>query len=282
MSQPICIYSFGEVTHRADWNFKVSGSLFWRIYLISEGEAEMNIYGKRHRLSSGHLYLIPAFVPHEDILEGEFRHFYLHFRLDDPYLNRITDKFDLAFEIPSTPLLKDIFGRFAELLPGFELHSSFPQVYEREKSYIAWTTRYENLPTAERMETEGYVRVLLSSFIRQSHRRPAVKNPRVARGRWFIDTNFGNPISIDSVASEVGMRTESFIRAFKQEFHQTPNSYLSEKRINKAKDLLLLTSLTIKEISAACGFRDPSYFCQAFKRNTSASPGEFRRGGVMQ
>lgn len=282
MSQPICIYSFGDVTHHSDWNFKVSGSLFWRIYLLTEGEAEMNIYGERRLLSPGHLYLIPAFVPHEDILDGEFRHFYLHFRLDDPYLNRITGKFDLAFEIPATPLLKDIFGRLAELLPGFELHTAFPQVYEREKSYITWTTRYENLPPSERIEAEGLVRVLLSSFIRESHRRPTVKNPRVAKGREFIDNNFKYPISIDSVASEVGMRTESFIRAFKLEFHQTPNSYLSEKRINKAKDLLLLTSLTIKEISAACGFRDPSYFCQAFKRNTSASPGEFRRGGVIQ
>jgi len=239
----------------------------------------VRIYGRLHELRPGYFYLIPAFVAHEDILRGTFTHQYLHFRLDDSYLLRIIDEYEPTFEIPGTPLLRDIFDRIAELCRGFELETDLPQAYEKKSSYIYWSQRYDNMSLPSKIEIGGYIRILLSSFISHSKKRQPVKNPRVAQGRLFMDRYFSEPIIIEEVAGHVGMRAESFIRAFRQEYNRTPHAYLMEKRINRAKNLLLLSSKSVKEVAGACGFKDSSYFCLMFKKYVSLSPGEFRRGG---
>lgn len=276
MSQTVCIYNFGEVLHRDDWNFRVAGSVFWRIYNVIEGNAKVRIYDRLHDLRPGYFYMIPAFVAHEDILKGTFLHRYLHFRLDDAYLSDMLDGYDLAFEIPASPLLTGIFDRISVLCEGFELETPLPQVYENKSSYLFWSQRYDNLSLAERMELGGYIKVLLSMFMQCSVMRKPASNPRVNKGKVFIDKKFGEPITIEDVACHVGMRPESFIRAFRHEYNRTPYSYLMEKRINRAKNLLLLSTKSIKEITHDCGFRDQSHFCMVFKKATSTTPGRFR------
>lgn len=281
MSQTACIYNFGEAVHDNDWNFKISGSLFWRVYHVLEGNASVRIHGMINDLRPGYFYMIPAFAAHEDILRGSFRHQYLHFRLDDPLLSGLLDEYELIFEIPETKVLTDTFHRISELCAGFELESALPQEYERKTSYIYWTKRYESLGISERLELGGCIRVVLAEFIRKSKMRRRVRNPRVAQGRLFMDRHFCDPVIIEDVVTHVGMRPESFTRAFRKEYNRTPYAYLLEKRLNKAKNLLLLTAMSVKEVAMACGFRDVSYFCMVFKKNTSASPGEFRRGGGL-
>lgn len=276
MSQIACIYNFGEVLHRDNWNFKIPGSVFWRIYHVIDGSAKVRIYGRVQELRPGYFYIIPAFVAHEDILYGSFLHRYLHFRLDDTYLSDMMDKYDLAFEIPSSPLLINILDRISVLCEGFELETPLPQDYENKSSYLFWSQRYDNLPLAVRMELGGHIKVLLSVFLQHSVVRKPASNPRVSKGRAFLDKRYGDPVTIDDVSRYVEMCPESFIRAFRQEYNRTPYSYLMEKRINRAKDLLLLSTKSIKEISHECGFRDQSHFCMMFKRATSTTPARFR------
>lgn len=279
MSQCVCIYNIGKVHIKNDWNYKISGSLFWRIYYIHEGNAHVRIYDDLHVLKPDHLYLIPAYTPHEDILKGSFTHTYLHFKLDDTALNNTLEQYELCFEIPANKLLVDALSAIQNICPGFELETSLPQAYEIKQSYIYWSQRYDNLPIHNRLEIAGLIRILLAAFIAGSNKRSPVKNPRAEKGRVFINNNFSDPISVNDVANHIGMRPESFIRVFKSEFHRTPFDYLLEKRLNKAKSLLMLSSLSVKEIASSCGFHDNSYFCATFRKATSLSPGAFRKSG---
>lgn len=279
MSHTACIYNFGRVVHHDDWNFKVPGSVFWRIYRVLQGTASVHIYGRLHTLRPGFLYMIPAFTPHEDILTGTFTHEYFHFRLDDPHVIETTDNFNLTFEAPSTPLTDAVFDRLAELCPGFELETPQTRDYEKQSSYIRWSARYKSLPVTTQTELGACVRMLLAHFMSHSPQRLPASNPRVARGKSFIDSRAGHEIMIEDAAAYAGMRPESFARAFRKAYNRTPHDYLMEKRINKAKSLLLLTAMSVKEIATACGFGDSSYFCLLFRRHTSMSPGTFRRHG---
>lgn len=278
MSHTASIFNFGRVVHDHDWNFIVPGSVFWRMYRVISGEAEVFIYGNGHRIKSGYLYMIPAFVAHEDRLSGVFEHEYIHFRLDDPLVSSLFDGRRIAFEIPLTPCADIAFTRIGELCRGFELETPVPQKYEKKSSYMYWSQRYESLSIESRIEIGGCIRILLSDFMRHSVPSDSCDNPRVVRGKVYMDNNFSNPIIIEDVAREAGMKPESFTRAFRKFFGRTPLSYLNERRINSAKNLLLLSSLSVKEISAKCGFGDVSYFCQAFRKNTSMTPGQFRKG----
>jgi two-component system response regulator YesN len=67
-----------------------------------------------------------------------------------------------------------------------------------------------------------------------------------------------------------------FSAVFSQEAHQTFKEYLTEIRINKAKELLRMTTLRSADIAYQVGYNDPHYFSSVFKRNTGLSPIEFR------
>lgn len=277
MAQSLCVFNFGEVVHTDDWNFKVPGSVFWRLYRVTSGTARVRLSDVTHILSPGHLYIIPAFTTHEDMLAGTFTHQYLHFRIEDGPLRDLLESYELPFEIADDCLSSAIFSRLASLCRGFELETSIPSRYEKKSSYIYWTKRYMALPVNERFEIDNCVRLLLSAFINAGRRTVVAENPDLRRVKNHIDSRFMEPISIGQLADMAGMRPESFIRAFGKTFRQSPHSYIISKRVNEAKSLLLLTTLSIKEISARTGFSNVSYFCLIFRKHTSMTPGAFRR-----
>ena len=276
MSQ-FCIYNFGHIVHHADWNFKIPGSVFWRVYLMLEGVAEVVIYDRAYTLRPGHLYLIPAFTTHEDRSESTFTHEYIHFRVEDPSLESLLNSYSFVFELPATPLTVEAFGRVRELCPGYILENCVPSNYEKKSSYQYWTSRYNALPQNVRFEIEGCVRVILAHFMNNSPLKKEGIRPEVIKLQALLDRHYCDDISISDLASQAGLRAESFIRAFRQGYNVTPHAYIMMRRINEAKNLLLLTSLSVKEIAARVGFSDPSYFGAVFRRHTSMTPNRFRR-----
>jgi len=68
-----------------------------------------------------------------------------------------------------------------------------------------------------------------------------------------------------------------FARAFKQSEGLTPHGLVLERRLAKARELLIRTSLSLSEIASAVGFADQSHFTRRFREVVGASPGQFRR-----
>lgn len=91
----------------------------------------------------------------------------------------------------------------------------------------------------------------------------------------FIDSHFNVPLSLADVASECGVSETHLSHLFSEHLNTGFSSYISEKRIAKAKELLL-TQLSIKEISAEIGFQDQNYFTRLFRKITGQTPSEFR------
>jgi len=79
-----------------------------------------------------------------------------------------------------------------------------------------------------------------------------------------------------------GMSYSSFRRLFKQFTGLAPNQYLLDLKIGKARNLLINTSLQIKQISDACGFENHFYFSRIFKRRTNLSPLSYRKKFVAK
>lgn len=73
-------------------------------------------------------------------------------------------------------------------------------------------------------------------------------------------------ISLNTVAAEVWMSASYFSTIFSREMNQTFVEYLTEIRMNKAKELLTCSSLKTAEIAFETGYRDPHYFSSLFKK----------------
>ena len=96
----------------------------------------------------------------------------------------------------------------------------------------------------------------------------------------YIYNNFSDNISIDDLVRISHFERRHFFRIFKEKFGTTPNKYINELRMNKAKSLLVNTNMTIGEISRYCGFQSEHYFSRAFKAHEESSPNEYRKNAA--
>jgi len=93
----------------------------------------------------------------------------------------------------------------------------------------------------------------------------------------YIEYHYADPdLSLNEVAARASLSASHFSAVFSQETHQTFKEYLTEIRINKAKELLRMTALRSADIAYQVGYNDPHYFSSVFKKNTGLSPIEFR------
>ena len=96
------------------------------------------------------------------------------------------------------------------------------------------------------------------------------------RIREFIDGHYTQPLTIDRLAARSRLSTFHFIRRFREAFGETPHRYLRQRRLERAKELLVTTPLPVTEICDQIGFQSLGSFSSLFRRETGETPAEYR------
>lgn len=99
----------------------------------------------------------------------------------------------------------------------------------------------------------------------------------VTLAKEYIDHNFKENITLDSLAEIVHLNKFYFSRTFKNETSHTPIEYINIRRIEEAKVLLKTTDYNISEISNIIGFTSQSYFSEVFNKHMSQTPSKYRK-----
>ena len=103
------------------------------------------------------------------------------------------------------------------------------------------------------------------------------------RARELIDSRYTQPLDLDELARTANFSRYHFLRAFRRAFDATPHEYLTRKRIERAKELLAQSELTVTEICFEVGFESLGSFSTLFHRLTGWSPSIYRaRAWEMQ
>lgn len=92
----------------------------------------------------------------------------------------------------------------------------------------------------------------------------------------FIQKHYIEDISMQDVAEAMNYSDAYFCKLFKQCFNKSFTTYLSEYRVEKAKQLLIDITVNVKEISDKVGYNDSNYFTKVFKRIVGVTPSEYR------
>ena len=101
-------------------------------------------------------------------------------------------------------------------------------------------------------------------------------NKDVLKAIEYIEGNLKGDISCKIVADKINMNSSYFSRLFKKEMGMSFSSFLLQKRIDKATELLAGTSYSVDEIVPMVGIESVSYFYRIYKRMTGKTPGESR------
>jgi AraC family transcriptional regulator len=104
-----------------------------------------------------------------------------------------------------------------------------------------------------------------------------ISDGRLRRVMDYMSANFGQPLTLDDLASEACISKYHFTRLFKQRTGRTPYRVLTIIRLEAAARLLADSDTSISGVAAACGFRNVSHFTTAFGRHYGKSPSMARR-----
>jgi AraC family transcriptional regulator len=93
----------------------------------------------------------------------------------------------------------------------------------------------------------------------------------------YIDSHLGGDPSLAELAKECGLSSGYFARAFGASTGMSPHRWLMKRRVERAKELLLVGKLGLADIAAVCGFFDQSHLNRVFVRFEGCTPGKWRR-----
>jgi AraC-like DNA-binding protein len=129
-----------------------------------------------------------------------------------------------------------------------------------------------NAHTRPRLDSNNTL-LKLAPVRRTKRGLPAGKTRRV---REFVEAHLSENINLASLATVAGLSVHHFAREFKHSVGITPHQYLIQRRLERAKQMLAQTNLSLSEIAYAAGFSDQSHFCHRFRRMVGTTPREFR------
>ena len=133
-----------------------------------------------------------------------------------------------------------------------------------------------SIKSVEQLREQAYMIISVALAFRDNQPDSLHKN-LIRQAKEYIGCHYANQdLSLNDVAAQVNLSASHFSAVFSQETSQTFKEYLTELRINKAKELLRMTSLRSADIAYQVGYSDPHYFSSVFKKNTGLSPMDFR------
>ncbi len=109
--------------------------------------------------------------------------------------------------------------------------------------------------------------------------RIGVRHPKLSQVIHMMESNIEEPISPAILAKDVGMSTRQLERLFRRYLNRSPKRYYMELRLQKARNLLMQTDMTVINVALACGFASPSHFSKCYRSHYNTTP--YRERGAQ-
>jgi transcriptional regulator GlxA family with amidase domain len=109
--------------------------------------------------------------------------------------------------------------------------------------------------------------------------RIGVRHPKLSKVIQMMEQNIEEPISPATLASDVGMSTRQLERLFRRYLDRSPKRYYMELRLQKARNLLMQTDMSVINVALACGFASPSHFSKCYRTQYETTP--YRERGTI-
>ena len=234
-------------------DFREHGRIDYQLIYISKGNGEFVINSKKINVESGNIILFFPNVKQDYSFKGGncTSYYWIHF----------------------TGLGVD------QLLQAFHINREITKIGDMpefsdicSKMVIEYQIERENI--------NAYTRALFIELLAKISQRinmPFERNNPVSNALLEMNHSYKDNLTIDDYAKMCEMSKFHFIRVFKENMGLTPHLYKTKILIEKSKNLLITTNLSVNYVANALGYEDAFYFSRAFKKATGISPSKFRK-----
>ncbi len=221
--------------------------------LINEGCAKFDINGKQTVLSENYFYV-------------------MHSRSEMSYIANEDMPWSISWLVMEGKQIEDILNMI-----GITRETPFLYIRNSRKIKSILNEIFEKtnrIDTTSKMEC---ISLLYSLFAALSEEKSIVNNnPYIDRALKYIHEHYCEDISIQELASELGLNSNYFSKLFKKNMGMSPTVYINELKMERAKFLIKHTDMKINEICEAIGYADQFYFSRIFKKKEKISPLNYR------
>lgn len=270
------VLNLGYAQTRHHWGHRDISSPFARLYYVKEGRAVLHLAQGDVEATPGHMYLVPAYVPHSYDCDPGF-HFYYLFVIQ--WLERgvsVFQTYDFPIEVRSNEATQLLFDNYCHLYPQLNLPSQDAALFDTHPSYRQYVQAYLQMPHYERLQLHGLVEILFSYFVKHAKPRALMSDQRITELMRYVQTHIAEPLSTEYLAQRACVTKCHLIRLFRSSLGITPLHYVTRCKVQRAQTLLLRTDLSVRQVGEAVGFRDVSYFIRIFRRQLGFTPLEYR------
>lgn len=198
---------------------------------------------------------------------------------------RWTEPLSVLFLMPSDQTFQRVLGELRSPPSNFELvRTNYARDEQIRQIGFAALAECQSGFSSGRLYGESLAIALaarlVSCYSSRQPNFPAANNGlpawRLRRVTDFIEENLDSELGLAELAAVAQFSEYHFSRMFKQSTGSTPHRYVMERRIERAKELLAHSQISIKEISNRVGFGDQAHLTTVFKRLTGVTPKQFR------
>lgn len=259
MKAPFLVHSCGRISFNRNVDLRIdrkNGRKDYQIIYIQRGKGHFWLNEKEDVLGEGN---IVVYYPNERqryaFYHAENAEFYwIHFSG--------TKVWDLLKDCEFDS--KAYVGMATQIARGFE--DVIRELMIKRKKYIEIAN----------LKGEELIFLFNREKYEQQHNEDKAHRAELEKIIEEINLHYADSMLVEELAKKYGASVEWFIKTFSDYTGFTPKQYISEIRLNHAKELLEFADYNISEIAQACGFENPLYFSRYFKKKYHISPSEYR------
>lgn len=248
----------------------------WELSCIITGEGTRLLSDISEQFEAGETVLIPPGIPH-----------CWYFNKDKTDADGNIENITMFF---STDFLHNVSSSIPELAEHVSQLSSLRNatVFEGEARSKIYSLLLRMRDESREKRILTFLEIMLEMSAGNSGRKidsskqRTRSEVRMSQVKSYVNCNYAREISVDEIASHVGMNKSSFCTFIKKETGLTFTNYLNDLRLSLAVNMLGETDMRVSEIASAVGIPDIPYFCRIFKKRYALTPSEFRINGVSQ
>ncbi|WP_256975790.1 AraC family transcriptional regulator [Paenibacillus sp. MY03] len=245
----------GPYTHR-----------FHSLWLITKGKATFVLNGSSYTAEPGKLFSLPPGMVVERINEGEvpIEFFFVRFSYavaayeEDGSWTLASDR-ELPFPLSGSYAITNI----PPLLNSFEgimkLMKHRGQIVQMRQRILFLEILTQIISDLRSQAVTGHTNTMIESTID------------------YMVNHYAENMTVEELAAMAGMSSSHYSRLFKKYVSASPIHYLTQLRMDRAKELLILSDYKLKAVAQSIGYEDELYFSRLFKKFTGQSPSQYAK-----
>ncbi len=244
------LIDLGHATTACEWAGSVKSPMYARLYYIIGGDPYVIVNGEKRSLLHGHCYLFPTGFSFRHACDTTMEQLFFHINLND--YNGI----DLLRECKDMMEYKPSEGTIERMLGCFYSENLEDSLKLRQEVYSSLLAMFDK--HAVKLTSSHYSRCVMLAL-------------------KYIKSHLSLQLDIEELAAISFVSVSTLAKKFRQEVGITIGSYIDNMIMFESEQLLLMTDMTVLQVSERFGFCDQFYFSRKFKQKYGETPQKYRK-----